>query len=116
MRATLSIQRSTDIGWRRSRKAASRIDGRLSASRFPRGGDAGKIAVGEGQRHDIRRRLAQIDRLDEIVERSGDGGQEVHVVSCQPTKIFSIAARFSPFSPITTSRERRSSSAVQARS
>src|SRR5918995_2692006 len=32
--ATLSIQRSTDMGWRRSRSAASRIEGRFAASAF----------------------------------------------------------------------------------
>src|SRR4051812_31487990 len=33
-RATLSIHRSTDIGWRRSRSAASRIEGKRAASAF----------------------------------------------------------------------------------
>src|SRR5918994_777859 len=32
--ATLSTQRSTDMGWRRSRNAASRIEGRFVASAF----------------------------------------------------------------------------------
>ena len=52
---------------------------------FPRGGDAGEIAVGEGQRHDIRRLLTQVDRLDQIIKRGGYRGQDVHGASLAET-------------------------------
>ena len=46
--------------------------------RRPGGRQSGEVAVGEGQRHDIRRRLPEIDRLCEIVKRGGCGGEDVH--------------------------------------
>ena len=111
--ATLSIHRSTDIGWRRSRKRGEPHFGHRTGLRLPCGGKAGEIAVGEGQRHHVGRRLAEVDRFGQILERGGGGGEKVHR---QPARIVSIAPRSMPLRPITTRRLRRSSSAVQARS
>ena len=87
--------------------------GTAPASASPGGGKAGEIAVGEGQRHHLGRRLAEIDRLGQIFQRRGGGGEQVHR---QPASIVSMAPRSMPLRPITTSRLRRSSLAVQARS
>ena len=38
------------------------------ALRLPGGGKAGEIAVGERQHGDVARRLAEIDRFDDLVE------------------------------------------------
>ena len=65
---TRSIHRSTDIGWRRSRRWASRTLGSAARSDLPRGGKAGEVAVGERQHGDVARRLAEIDRFDDLVE------------------------------------------------
>ncbi len=62
----LDPARSTDIGWRRSRKWASRTLGSIAAKPpgLPRGGERAEIAVSERQHDDIARRLAKIDRFD----------------------------------------------------
>ena len=52
------------IAQRRESQARKRI-----ALDRPGGGEAGEIGVGEGQHHHIARRLAEIDRLDDLVER-----------------------------------------------
>ena len=81
--------------------------------RLPGSREAGEVAVGEGKRHHLGRRLAEIDRFGQIFQRRGGGGEEVHG---QPASIVSMAPRLMPLRPITTSRLRRSSAAVHARS
>src|SRR6185295_18224784 len=44
----------------------------------PRNGEAGEVAVGERKDDDIAGELAQIDRLDQIVDGSRSGRQQVH--------------------------------------
>ena len=41
------------------------------ALRGPGRGERGEIAVGERQHHHVARRLAEIDRLDDVVEARG---------------------------------------------
>jgi hypothetical protein len=47
----------------------------------PGGGEAGEVAVGEREHRDVARRLAEIDRLDDVVEARACGGEEVHRLS-----------------------------------
>ena len=46
-------------------------------------GKTGKVAVGERQDNNVARRLIQIARLDDIVERRGCGLKEMHCLSEQ---------------------------------
>ena len=70
---------------------------------LPRGGEPGEIAVGERQHRDIARRLAEIDRFDDVVEVGRGRRQQVHrLAPCYPTSACVTAARSSPLSPITT--------------
>ncbi len=65
---TRSIHRSTDMGWRRSRKCASRTLGSTARSASHAAVEAGEVAVGERQNRDLAGRLAEIDRFDDVVE------------------------------------------------
>ncbi len=53
------------------------------AFRRPGRGEPGKVAVGERQDHDIARRLAEIDRLDDVVEARSCGLEQMHGLSEQ---------------------------------
>ena len=44
----------------------------------PGGGEAGEVAVGEREHRDVARRLAEIDRRDDVVEARLRGGEDVH--------------------------------------
>ena len=44
----------------------------------PGGGEAGKVAVGEREHRHVARRLAEIDRRDDVVEGRLRGGEEMH--------------------------------------
>ncbi len=44
----------------------------------PGGREAGEIAVGEREHRDVARRLAEIDRRDDVVEARLRGGEDVH--------------------------------------
>ncbi len=44
----------------------------------PGGGEAGEIAVGEREHCHVARRLAEIDGLDDLVERRRAGGEQMH--------------------------------------
>src|SRR5680860_1843733 len=46
--------------------------------RRARRGEPGKIAVDKRHHHDVARRLAEIDRLDDVVERRGGCLQKMH--------------------------------------
>ncbi len=48
------------------------------ALRGPGGGERGEIAVGKRQHHHVARRLAEIDRLDDVVEARARGGEKMH--------------------------------------
>ena len=92
--------------------------GQVVRLRVPGGGEARKVAVGEGQRHNVRRRLTQVDRLDEVVERGGRCGQDVHggVVPVSLPVFSRWPAGSAPSGRSPPAGERRSSPAVQARS
>ncbi len=79
-----------------------------------RGGKPGKIAIGKRQHHDIARRLAEIDRLDDVVERRGAGLQEMH--ARYPASDLATASRSRPLRPMTTTLPWRISDAPQGRS
>ena len=76
-----SIHRSTDIGWRRSRRCARRTLGRICSLGLPRGGEPGEVAVGERQHRDVAGRLAEIDRFDNLVEVGAGGRQQMHALT-----------------------------------
>ena len=40
--------------------------------------EPGKVAVGKRQDHDVARRLAEIERLDAVVEARGCGLEQMH--------------------------------------
>ena len=82
---------------------------------LPGGGKAGEIAVGERQDGDVARRLAEIDRFDDLVEAGRARRQQMHRW-LSPASARVTAARSSPFSPITTSRPWRVSDAAHGRS
>ncbi len=44
----------------------------------PGGGEGREVAVGEREHRDVARRLAEIDRRDDVVEARLRGGEEVH--------------------------------------
>ena len=48
-----------------------------------RGRQRAEVAVGEGEDHDVARRLAEIDRLLALVERDRRDREEVHVTRRQ---------------------------------
>ncbi len=74
---------------------------------------AGEVAIGERQDHDVARRLAEIDRLDHVVETDGACLKEMHGYS---SSALATASRSSPFSPITTRLPWRISAPVHGRS
>jgi hypothetical protein len=49
------------------------------ALRRPCNREAGEIAIGERKNDDITGRLAQVDGLDEIVDGSRSGRQQMHI-------------------------------------
>ena len=49
----------------------------------PRRCQTGKVAVGERQHDHVSRRLAEIDRLDDLVESGGGGREQMHRLSEQ---------------------------------
>ena len=49
----------------------------------PGRGQAGKIAVRKGEHQDVSRWLAQIDGLDDLVEASGAGCEQMHCSNAQ---------------------------------
>ena len=73
MGADPSIHRSTDIGWRRSRRCARRTRGSAVRSACPRGGETGEVAVGQRKNAQCRPALTEIDRFDDVVERGRTG-------------------------------------------
>ena len=77
-------------------------------------GETGKVAVGERQDHEVARALAEIDRLDDVVEARGACLQQVHRV--YPPSDFAIASRSRPFRPMTTRLPCRASPAPHGRS
>ena len=75
--------------------------------------ETGKIAIGERQDHDLARRLAEIDRLDHVVETDGACLKEMHGYS---SSALATASRSRPLRPITTRFPCRRSDAAQGRS
>src|SRR5712691_4784151 len=65
--------RVAQIPQRREPQARQRV-----ALECPGSGEGGKIAVREGQDDHVARRLAEIDRLDGLVERRGGGREQMH--------------------------------------
>ena len=103
----------------------------------PRPREARELGVGGGEEHDVARRLAEVDRLGLVDRRSRLRAQQVHRSplpppggqppgparsagprsAAQPARSISrMPGSSSPVSPITTSRERRSSPARHSRS
>ena len=76
---------------------------------FPRGRERGQIAVGKRQHHHLGRRLPKIDGGLDFIEACGFGRKEVHGAAYSPAMDRAIAARSSPFWPMTTRRPCRSS-------
>ena len=66
---TLSTHRSTDIGWRRSRKRGEPHARQRAASAFHAAASPARSLSVKDSADDLGRRLAEIDRLGEIVER-----------------------------------------------
>ena len=71
------------MGWRRSRKCASRTLGKASRSSAQAAAKPGKIAVRKGEHQHVSRWLAQIDGLDDLVEASRAGCEQMHCSNAQ---------------------------------
>ena len=80
---------------------------------------ARQFTVGHSEDHHVAGRLVEVDRLLAVGDRPRRGGQQVHQASTVPrtsARPASMAARSSPFWPMTTSWVRRASCGSQARS